>query len=80
MGLAAEDLLAIEVLQRFLCDESSQIGMFSYTGLTVPQVEYCREKGSVFMLDTGRVSMAGLNDGNVERVAKVMAEAIKATE
>ncbi|GMI29738.1 hypothetical protein TrCOL_g8965 [Triparma columacea] len=56
---------------------TKQIGMFSYTGLTKEQCIHCREKGSLFMLETGRVSMAGLNEGNVERVAKVMAASIK---
>mmetsp|Transcript_21153 Transcript_21153/g.42677 ORF Transcript_21153/g.42677 Transcript_21153/m.42677 type:complete len:417 (-) Transcript_21153:423-1673(-) len=57
---------------------TDQIGMFSYTGLTKGQVGHCKEEGYVFMLDTGRISMAGLNEGNVERVARVMANAIKA--
>lgn len=56
---------------------TKQIGMFSYTGLTKEQCIHCRENGSLFMLETGRVSMAGLNEGNVERVAKVMAASIK---
>ena len=55
---------------------TDQIGMFSYTGLTKEQVKACEEKG-VFMLASGRVSMAGLNDANVDATAKVMADAIK---
>lgn len=57
---------------------TDQIGMFSYTGLTKEQARHCAEYGSVFMLDTGRVSMAGMNEGNVEHVATVMAKAIEA--
>ena len=57
---------------------TSQIGMFSYTGLTPSQVAHCAEHGSLFMLNTGRVSMAGVNEGNVERVGATMAAAIKA--
>jgi aspartate/tyrosine/aromatic aminotransferase len=56
---------------------TEQIGMFSYTGLTPEQVEYCKNEGSLFMLGTGRVSMAGFNEGNVERSGKIMADAIK---
>mmetsp|Transcript_23655 Transcript_23655/g.33206 ORF Transcript_23655/g.33206 Transcript_23655/m.33206 type:complete len:416 (+) Transcript_23655:324-1571(+) len=57
---------------------TDQIGMFSYTGLTPDQVNHCGTEGSVFMLSTGRISMAGLNDHNVEYVATVMANAIDA--
>jgi len=56
---------------------TAQIGMFSYTGLTKKQCVWCRENGSLFMLETGRVSMAGLNEKNVKRVARVMADSIK---
>lgn len=55
---------------------TSQIGMFSYTGLTKDQCIRCREKGALFMLETGRISVAGLNDGNVQRVAEVMAASV----
>lgn len=57
---------------------TDQIGMFSFTGLTKEQVHYCRKHGSVFMLDTGRISMAGLNEKNVEHVAAAMAESVQA--
>ncbi|KAJ3237501.1 Aspartate aminotransferase, cytoplasmic [Chytriomyces hyalinus] len=43
---------------------TSQIGMFSYTGLTVAQVKVIKEKFHVYMTDNGRISMAGLNEGN----------------
>ena len=55
---------------------TDQIGMFSYTGLTEAQVEACSNAG-VFMLNTGRISMAGLNESNVDHVADVMANAVK---
>lgn len=55
---------------------TDQIGMFSYTGLTKAQVDKCTEAG-VFMLGTGRISMAGLNEGNVDHVAEVMAKAVQ---
>lgn len=58
---------------------TDQIGMFSYTGLTPEQVNACTERG-VFMLGTGRISMAGLNESNVDHVADVMASAIQSTK
>jgi len=56
---------------------TDQIGMFSYTGLSEAEVEFCAGRG-VFMLKTGRISMAGLNHGNFRRVAQVMVDAIAA--
>lgn len=54
-------------------------GRFSYTGLTPEQVKHCADHGSLFMLSTGRISMAGLNEGNVDHVAESMANSIMAT-
>ncbi|KAI9356212.1 pyridoxal phosphate-dependent transferase [Zopfochytrium polystomum] len=48
---------------------TSQIGMFSFTGLTVAQVKEIKARFHVYMTDNGRVSMAGLNEGNVKRFA-----------
>ncbi|KAJ3118123.1 Aspartate aminotransferase, cytoplasmic [Physocladia obscura] len=51
---------------------TSQIGMFSYTGLTKAQVKVIKEKFHVYMTDNGRISMAGLNEGNVKRFAEAV--------
>lgn len=56
----------------------NQIGMFSYTGLTAPQVRYMREKFHVYLTDNGRMSMAGLTEDSVEYVADAMTQAISA--
>jgi aspartate aminotransferase len=47
-----------------------QIGMFSYTGLTRPQVQCLKEKYHVYMAENGRISMAGLNSKNVDYFAE----------
>jgi aspartate aminotransferase len=57
---------------------TDQIGMFSYTGLTPKQVQLMKEKFHVYMSGNGRVSMAGLNEGNVEWMAKAVDEAVRA--
>ena len=44
-----------------------QRGMFSYTGLTRDVVDRLREEFHIYMLLDGRISLAGLNDGNIER-------------
>ncbi len=49
-----------------------QIGMFSFTGLTGEQVKVLRDKYHVYMTTNGRISMAGLNTGNVHRFAEAV--------
>ncbi|MES2091641.1 MAG: amino acid aminotransferase [Pseudomonadota bacterium] len=51
----------------------SQQGMFSYTGLSPQQVDTLREVHGVYVLRSGRMCVAGLNAGNVDRVAEAMA-------
>jgi len=48
---------------------TDQIGMFTYTGLTPPQVERMVNEFHIYMTGDGRISVAGLNPGNVEYVA-----------
>jgi len=48
---------------------TDQIGMFSFTGLTVKQSEAMVNKHHVYMTKNGRISVAGLTTKNVEYVA-----------
>jgi len=50
--------------------------MFSYTGLSVAQVDRLREQYAVYLVRSGRMCVAGLNDSNVERTAQAMAEVL----
>ncbi|MBA4108993.1 MAG: aromatic amino acid aminotransferase [Leptothrix sp. (in: Bacteria)] len=50
-----------------------QRGMFSYTGLSAQQADTLREVHGVYVLRSGRMCVAGLNAGNVDRVAEAMA-------
>jgi len=54
----------------------SQIGMFSYTGLTPRQVDYVRVQYHIYMLQSGRVNMCGLTTKNLEYVAKAITDAV----
>jgi len=56
---------------------TDQIGMFSYTGLSPTQVEYIEKKYHIYMLSTGRVSMAGVNQSSVGYIADAMTDAVK---
>ncbi|RZI82333.1 MAG: aspartate/tyrosine/aromatic aminotransferase [Rubrivivax sp.] len=51
----------------------AQRGMFSYTGLSAQQADTLRETHGVYVLRSGRMCVAGLNAGNVDRVAEAMA-------
>ena len=54
-----------------------QSGMFSYTGLTVPQIERLRTEFHVYILPSSRASVAAINPHNVEYIAKAMHEVTK---
>ncbi|OQV07968.1 hypothetical protein CLAIMM_12317 [Cladophialophora immunda] len=49
-----------------------QVGMFSYTGLTATQAKILRDEHSIYLLDSGRISVAGLNTSNVSYVANAI--------
>mmetsp|Transcript_32941 Transcript_32941/g.49736 ORF Transcript_32941/g.49736 Transcript_32941/m.49736 type:complete len:456 (-) Transcript_32941:94-1461(-) len=53
---------------------SNQIGMFAYTGMSEEMCDALTEKYAIFLTRDGRISVAGLNDGNVEYVAKAIHE------
>ncbi|KAF7537803.1 hypothetical protein G7Z17_g12784 [Cylindrodendrum hubeiense] len=56
---------------------TDQIGMFSFTGLSEAQVMKIREEAHVYMTKNGRISMAGLNDSNVEYFAKAVDKVVR---
>ena len=58
---------------------TEQIGMFSFTGLSEKQVLKLRDDSHVYMTKNGRISMAGLNTGNVEYFAKAVDKVVKET-
>lgn len=77
---------------------TSQIGMFSFTGLNrafpslslslsaladdVGAAAQCKaliEKAHVYLTGNGRISMAGLNEGNVEYFAESLDAAVRGT-
>jgi aspartate aminotransferase len=56
---------------------TSQIGMFCYTGVSVEQAEHLIDHHHVYLLKSGRISVAGLNPSNIEKVAKAFDDAIR---
>jgi aromatic-amino-acid transaminase len=57
---------------------TSQRGMFSYTGLTAQQVRTMRERDGVYLVESGRMCVAGLNEENAAKVAKSFVDASQA--
>ena len=51
----------------------TQRGMFSYTGFSTRQVDILREEYGIYLIASGRVCVAGLNHGNIARVAHAFA-------
>ncbi|MFF7860901.1 amino acid aminotransferase [Pseudomonas monteilii] len=50
-----------------------QKGMFSYTGLSAQAVDRIREQHAVYLIRSGRICIAGLNEGNLDAVASALA-------
>jgi aromatic-amino-acid transaminase len=67
------------VEERLLTRYLAQRGMFTYTGLTENQVERLREEHAVYLLRSGRMCVAGLNERNVGYVASAIASVVKGT-
>jgi aromatic-amino-acid transaminase len=55
----------------------TQRGMFSYTGLNAAQVDRLRDEFGVYLVRSGRICVAGLNNGNVERAAQALAAVMR---
>lgn len=54
---------------------TDQIGMFAYTGMSEKQVMEIRKNHSIYMTADGRISIAGLNTGNLKYCAEAFHKA-----
>ncbi|KAJ5093090.1 hypothetical protein N7456_008951, partial [Penicillium angulare] len=57
---------------------STQIGMFSYTGLSPRQILELKEKWHIYMTGNGRISVAGLNPGNIQYFIDAVDDVVRA--
>jgi aromatic-amino-acid transaminase len=73
MRRALHEVLSARVPERDFGYLLTQRGMFSYTGLSAAQVDRLREEHAVYLIRSGRMCVAGLNRGNVERTAQAFA-------
>ncbi len=70
------NLLADRLAQAGLADAFDHIraqrGMFSYLGVSVEQVRRLREEFSIYMVDSSRVNVAGVNRQNLDYLADAL--------
>ncbi|MDV3467187.1 amino acid aminotransferase [Stenotrophomonas sp. C3(2023)] len=52
---------------------NDQAGMFSYSGLSRPQVDRLRDEFGIYAVGTGRICVAALSQGNLDYVAQAVA-------
>lgn len=55
----------------------NQTGMFSFTGLTPEMVKRLEETHAIYLVGSGRASVAGLNDNNIDKVANAIDEVVR---
>ncbi len=54
-----------------------QKGMFSFSGLTKDQVHALRDKYAIYMVDSGRMNVAGMTPDNMDRLCAAIADILR---
>lgn len=58
----------------------SQIGMFSFTGLSPAQCQHMRQRWHVYMTSDGRISLAGLSTSRCDYLAAAISDAVRSVQ
>ncbi|WP_322104014.1 amino acid aminotransferase [Paraburkholderia sp. J41] len=77
MRVAIHDGLRAHASEAALARYVKQRGMFTYTGLSAAQVERLKEEFGVYILRSGRMCVAGLNEKNVSVVVDAVGKVMK---
>jgi aspartate aminotransferase len=72
------DKLAAQGVEQDFSFITRQHGMFSFLGLTKAQIAQLKADYSIYMVDSSRVSIAGLNHSNIDYFAASVASVLKA--
>ena len=56
---------------------SEQRGMFSFLGLTQNQISELKETFGIYMVDSSRINVAGINDSNIDHFIESMAQVLR---
>jgi aspartate/tyrosine/aromatic aminotransferase len=51
-----------------------QRGMFSFSGLSKPQVEALRQKHAIYIVGSGRINVAGMTEANMDRLCEAIVD------
>jgi aspartate/tyrosine/aromatic aminotransferase len=70
------ETLAAKGLTRDFSFIERQRGVFSFTGLTKEQAQALREKHSIYILDDGRINVAGMNKTNIDAICQAIADVL----
>lgn len=54
-----------------------QRGLFSLTDLSMQEIEYLRQEHAIYLVDSGRISLPGLNKDNVDRFTDAFASVLR---
>ncbi len=73
MRLALREKLTAAGLSHDMDYITRQQGMFSYSGLSASQMQRLRSEFGVYGVDSGRICVAALNDGNIDAVVSAIA-------
>ena len=71
-----EALMPYGLAERF-AHIAQQRGMFSYTGLTAEQVRRLRAEDSVYLVESGRANVAGLDAERLDDLARAIARVVQ---
>ncbi|VXC37935.1 tyrosine aminotransferase, tyrosine-repressible, PLP-dependent [Pseudomonas sp. 8Z] len=72
MRLAMVEQLAALGAKRDFSFVAQQRGMFSYSGLTVEQVERLKDEFGIYAVGTGRICVAALNNSNLDSITRAI--------
>ena len=68
--------LAAHGVERDFSFIERQYGMFSFTGLTRDQVHALRDRHAIYIVDSGRINVAGLTEGNLPTLCAAIASVL----
>jgi aromatic-amino-acid transaminase len=68
--------LAERGIQRDFSFIARQKGMFSYSGLELDKVRRLRSEFGLYIVDSGRICVAAMNENNIERIADCIARVL----
>lgn len=73
--LFVQTLKAKGVTRDFSFIERQQ-GLFSFSGLTKEQTQLLRERHSIYMVESGRINIAGINRHNIDTICQAIAQVL----